>query len=324
MKARSRFRRSTVLVITVALVGSLVPGIAALTGGSAQATPPPVTPPLSYHDTVMADQPIVSCIAAKAVSMAVGLGAGSIVGSAAAEFFGPGVVASMAEGAGMNVGMTFTEQVRTGHFDVGELARAGVEGAAVGLVFHGVSEAVSGRAGSAGNPEEPRAGPAEESGSRVSSDSEGSKSSNVGDSQPATESSATMGGGAGDVARVHNPKGMTQIGRDVDTVNASQWAPNKAPGVNSVAVHGTPEGWAPPVETSDVSGAIRSHPDFVEGQPTCLWSCHAGSNGTGQALANELNGPVIAPNGKVTVFHPDEGLDPIARGGWSIFWPGGR
>lgn len=139
----------------------------------------------------------------------------------------------------------------------------------------------------------------------------------------ATRSSESMGGGPGSVARQHHPNGMTQIGRDLDTVNASQWAPNKQPGLNSVAVHGEPAGWARPVTTGDVNAAVRTHPDFVEGQPTCLWSCHAGTNGTGQELANALNGPVIAPNGRVTVYRPDLNTEPLAEGGWSIFWPGG-
>lgn len=121
---------------------------------------------------------------------------------------------------------------------------------------------------------------------------------------------------------LHTPGGMTQLGRDTDTVNAARWAP-RSRGTNSVAVHGEPGGWANPVTTDDVVGGIRAHPEFNSEGPTCLWSCYAGSNGTGQAVADELGHAVMAPNGPVTIFEPGSGLSPFSPDGWSTLMPGG-
>lgn len=129
---------------------------------------------------------------------------------------------------------------------------------------------------------------------------------------------ATMSGGSGRAAVLHHPRGSVQVGRDPDTVAFALHA-EVPKGHLAVAVHGTPDGFAPGAAVDDVVNAIRKHPDYVEGMPICLYSCHAGANGTGAQLAEKLGSRITAPT---TSVHLDFGstkpyLDP--GGVWKDF-----
>lgn len=82
---------------------------------------------------------------------------------------------------------------------------------------------------------------------------------------------------------------------------------------------------------------MRGNPNYVEGSQVCFASCWSASSGTAQQLADELGGPVFAPNRPVawdsqtdrwvfdTDVFPDE-IDlprPDIQPGWRTFYPSG-
>lgn len=131
-------------------------------------------------------------------------------------------------------------------------------------------------------------------------------------------STATMSGGVGRPAVSHHPRGSVQIGRDADTVAFATRA-DVPEGSLAVAVHGNRGGWAPGAVTQDVVDATRKHPDYSPGQSVCLFSCHAGSNGTAAELAELLGAKVRAPTSAVHL--PPGGTVPyLDQGGiWRTF-----
>ena len=142
---------------------------------------------------------------------------------------------------------------------------------------------------------------------------------------------------------VYHGNYSTAIGDDAATVNNFNNAINTGNGHN-VIVHGQLDyddlGGIPTVngrETNpaQISDAVKSNPNYVEGSQVCFASCWSGSSGSAQQLANELGAPVFAPSRPVAwdsqtddwVFDTDvfpSGVNlprPDIQPGWQTFHP---
>ncbi len=132
-------------------------------------------------------------------------------------------------------------------------------------------------------------------------------------------SAAAMAEGPGKPAVVHEPWGVTRLGRDHDSIIFAHHTPVE-PGEHNVVVHGLPDGWPAGVTSEDVAAAIRKHPDWHEGTPICLYSCHAASNGTAAELAALLDTSVRAPTTAVTLDFTLSAKPILDEGGiWKTF-----
>ncbi|GAA3619464.1 hypothetical protein GCM10023079_06370 [Streptomyces chitinivorans] len=102
-------------------------------------------------------------------------------------------------------------------------------------------------------------------------------------------------------------------------------------GMHDVVAHGTPDGFisldGELTNGGQLVEAIRSNPNYVEGQVCRLIVCHSGASGVAQQVADELGVPVLAPTDRVgTNRDLGQGQVPqIDRGGvWKLIRPRGR
>jgi hypothetical protein len=128
-------------------------------------------------------------------------------------------------------------------------------------------------------------------------------------------------------AVTHGPTG-TAVGSDTQTMNNFNNVANE--GLHDVVAHGTRDGYVS-LDGELTNGgqlveAIRSNPNYLEGQACRLMVCHSGVSGVGQQVADELGVPVLAPSDRVgTIPALGPGQTPIIdnEGFWQWLYPQG-